>query len=91
MAGRRICRRPRALAIAARASPAQPRASSGSALLGLKTGDTIRVTPDDTGRDPVLGRLVAVDGYEIVLRRRDERVGEINIHFPRAGFDVERA
>ena len=60
-------------------------------MLGLEIGDAIRVTPDDTGRDPVSGGLVAVDDHAIVLRRQDERLGDINVHFPRAGFDVERA
>jgi hypothetical protein len=48
----------------------------------------VSVTPDDTGRDPVVGRLVAASAHEVVLRRTDPQVGEINVHFPRAGFDV---
>jgi glutathione S-transferase len=61
------------------------------ALLGLRVGDNVSVTPDDTGRDSATGRLVAVTPREIVLRRHDERLGELNVHFPRAGFAVERA
>jgi hypothetical protein len=49
------------------------------------------MTPDDSGRDPVIGRLVAVTAHEVVLRRHDERLGDLNVHFPRAGFDIERA
>ena len=55
---------------------------------GLKAGTQVVVTPDDTGRDPVHGLLLAADAQEIVLRYTHPRVGELNLHFPRAGFDV---
>lgn len=81
-----------ALALALRSTPAgAPPEQDAAGLSGLQPGEQVRVTPDDTGRDPVAGRLVAVTANEIVLRRHDEQVGEIQIHFPRAGFDVEPA
>ena len=49
------------------------------------------VTPDDTGRDPVVGELVASDVHEIVIRRSDREIGEVCVHFPRAGFVVAPA
>jgi len=55
---------------------------------GLKSGAIVLVAADDTGRDPVRGQLLAADAQEIVIRTEHPRVGEINIHFPRAGFDV---
>jgi glutathione S-transferase len=54
----------------------------------LKAGAAVIVTPDDTGRDPVQGTLLAADAEELVIRSSHPRVGEINIHFPRAGFDI---
>jgi hypothetical protein len=48
----------------------------------------VTVTPDDTGRDPVVGELVASSADEIVIRRSDAVVGEVCIHFPRAEFVV---
>jgi hypothetical protein len=51
----------------------------------------VTVTPDDTGRDPVVGELVASSADEIVIRRSDPVVGEVCIHFPRAGFVVASA
>jgi glutathione S-transferase len=81
-----------ALAIAAKATPADPsQATAASDLPSCRLGDRVSVTPDDTGRDPVLGTLVASSAQEIVLRRTDTQVGEINVHFPRAGFDVAPA
>ncbi|MCA3574657.1 MAG: hypothetical protein IOC86_12130 [Aestuariivirga sp.] len=47
--------------------------------------------PDDTGRDPVRGRLPAADAQHLTLRYEHPRVGEVNMHFPRAGFDVTPA
>ena len=58
---------------------------------GRKPGQTVTVTPDDTGRDPVVGELVASDVHEIVIRRSDREIGEVCVHFPRAGFLVPPA
>jgi hypothetical protein len=58
---------------------------------GRKPGLTVTVTPDDTGRDPVVGELVASDVHEIVIRRSDREIGEVCVHFPRAGFVVAPA
>ena len=59
--------------------------------IGRKPGQTVSVTPDDTGRDPVIGELVASDVHEIVIRRSDREIGEVCVHFPRAGFVVAPA
>jgi glutathione S-transferase len=56
--------------------------------IGRKPGQVVSVTPDDTGRDPVIGELVTSGIDEIVIRRRDPAIGEICVHFPRAGFVV---
>ena len=56
--------------------------------IGRKAGQVVSVTPDDTGRDPVIGELVTSGIDEIVIRRRDPAIGEVCVHFPRAGFVV---
>jgi hypothetical protein len=48
----------------------------------------VTVTPDDTGRDPVAGEVIRADNQEIVIRRSDPQIGEVLVHFPRAGFVV---
>jgi glutathione S-transferase len=58
---------------------------------GRRPGDRVRVYADDYGRDPVEGEIVASSTHEIAILRRDERVGEVVVHFPRAGFVVEPA
>lgn len=55
---------------------------------GLTSGTLVLVRTDDTGRDVVRGQLLAANAQEIVLRSGHPEVGEVNIHFPRAGFDV---
>jgi glutathione S-transferase len=59
--------------------------------VGRQPGQTVTVTPDDTGRDPVIGELVASGVHEIVIRRSDPAIGEVCVHFPRAGFVVAPA
>lgn len=54
-------------------------------------GTRVRVRADDYGRDPVEGALVFLDADEIAVRRRDERVGKIVVHFPRLGYDLRAA
>ena len=77
-----------ALDVALRSEPGTPATPRDADPSGLKAGTVVTVTPDDTGRDPVCGTLVAADAEAVVLRRAHPRVGEVNVHFPRAGFDV---
>jgi glutathione S-transferase len=80
-----------ALAVAARSQPEAPTIVPDGDPSGLKAGAQVVVTADDTGRDPIQGTLLAADAQELVIRSAHPRVGEINIHFPRTGFDVVAA
>lgn len=80
-----------ALDIARGAEPVRPALPADGDPSGLRDGTAVTVTPDDTGRDPVAGVLVAASDQEVVIRRRDGRVGEVQVHFPRAGYDVAAA
>lgn len=53
---------------------------------GFKAGQKISVTPDDTGKVPVEGVLVGLTSDRVSIQRSDARVGEVVVHFPRAGF-----
>lgn len=57
---------------------------------GLTPGDRIAVMADDYGRDPIVGELVSSSAQHVAIRREDPRVGEIVVHFPRAGFLVTK-
>jgi glutathione S-transferase len=58
---------------------------------GLKPGDRVRVGAADYGTEAVDGELVFTGLDEIALKRRDERAGEVVVHFPRQGFRIDRA
>ena len=77
-----------ALDIAARAKPETPPAEDSGDPNGRKVGDKVRVVPDDYGKVEVQGEIVSLSAQHIAIRREDERVGEIVVHFPRAGFLV---
>ena len=75
-----------ALAIAKAAEPATPASTGSLDLNGRRLGEQISVTPDDTGRDPVSGELAELSIDEIAIHRHDPLVGDVTVHFPRAGF-----
>jgi glutathione S-transferase len=77
-----------ALAIAAKASSETVAENDPDDPNGRKVGDRVRVMPDDYGRVEVSGEIVSLSAQHIAIRRLDERVGEVVVHFPRAGFSV---
>ncbi len=87
--GRREEMRPEeALAIAAKASPETVAENDPDDPNGRKVGDKVVVVPDDYGKVEVFGEIVSLSAQHIAIGRVDERVGEIVVHFPRAGFLV---
>jgi glutathione S-transferase len=80
-----------ALEIARQAKPETKAAADPNDPEGRKPGVMISVMADDTGRDPVTGELVSSSAQEIVIKRDDPIVGEVMVHFPRAGFIVSTA
>ncbi len=79
-----------ALAIArAATSDAQP-ATDAADPRGLKSGDKVTVSADDYGRDPVAGEIVFSNRHEIAIKRNAPEVGDVVVHFPRAGFVVAK-
>jgi glutathione S-transferase len=77
-----------ALAIAAKASPETVAENDPDDPNGRKVGDRVAVVPDDYGKVPVGGEIVSLSAQHIAIRRIDDRVGEVVVHFPRAGFLV---
>lgn len=75
-----------ALGVAREAEPAAETRGVAVNSLGLQAGQPVSVTPDDTGRDPTVGTLVALDHQTIVIRREAPECGAVHVHFPRAGF-----
>lgn len=81
-----------ALRIAKEAKPQTQRQQDANDPLGRKSGQQVKVVPDDTGKDdPVTGELIASSRDSIAILRNDPLVGEVIVHFPRAGFVVTPA
>ncbi len=77
-----------ALDVAARASPLSPRSADPDDPNGRRPGDRVAIVPDDYGKVEVSGEIVSLSAQHIAIRRHDPRVGEVVVHFPRAGFNV---
>ena len=79
-----------ALAIAKAAiSDAQP-ATDDADPRGFKSGDKVTVSADDYGRDAIAGEIVFSNRHEIAIKRSAPDVGDVVVHFPRAGFAVAK-
>lgn len=77
-----------ALAVAKAATSTEVEAADPHEPNGLKPGQSVTVMADDYGRDPISGVLVSSSAHRIAIRRNDPAVGEVVVHFPRAGFWV---
>jgi len=77
-----------ALAIAAKAKPQTAAKEDPDDPNGRRVGDRVRVAPEDYGKVEVLGEIVSLSAQHVAIRRIDDRVGEIVVHFPRAGFRI---
>lgn len=57
---------------------------------GLKSGMPVIVAPDvDGGEQPVEGKLIAADPEVITIHRIEPGIGDLHVHFPRAGYQVK--
>ena len=77
-----------ALAIAKAATSEARRAEDSFDPRGFKPGAKVKVSADDYGRDAIAGEIVFSNAHEIAIARNDAAVGELVVHFPRAGFTV---
>ena len=77
-----------ALRIARESSPTTAVSVDTAEPNGLRAGQVVQVVADDYGFDPVRGELVATSADDVAIRRVDERVGDVVVHFPRLGFRV---
>jgi glutathione S-transferase len=77
-----------ALDIAARATSTAVPASDECDPCGRKVGDRVSVAADDYGKTEIEGEVVLLAAQHIGIRRHDARVGEVVVHFPRAGYVV---
>ncbi|MFY0525539.1 glutathione S-transferase family protein [Archangium gephyra] len=75
------------------AAASKPLPTEGEAFVdlhGLSRGARVTVSATDYGTDPVEGELVLSRPNELAVRRVDARAGEVVVHFPRLGFQVQK-
>jgi glutathione S-transferase len=77
-------------AAARSASPSRGGGVDPDDALHLAAGEQVAVTPDDYGRDSVIGELVTLSLQEVAVRRSEPRVGTVVVHFPRIGYRVAK-
>lgn len=79
-----------AVQLAAASNPLSTEGEAFFDLHGLSRGARVTVAPIDYGIDPVEGELVLSRPNELAVRRVDARAGELVVHFPRLGFQVQK-
>lgn len=74
------------------AKESEPRASTGIDEydpIGIRAGTTVVVSPTDYAECNVVGELVETTVRTLSIRRNDDRVGDVVVHFPKIGYSVE--
>ncbi len=77
-----------ALDVARNSEPQTAERGDPDAAIGGQPGERVQVMPDDYAKVPVSGTLVASSAQHIAIRRQNTEVGDVVVHFPRAGFIV---
>jgi len=77
-----------ALEIASRNQPAPPEQSDPADPSGCKVGDKVAVFADEPVKTEITGEVVSLSVAQVAIRRHDLKVGEVVVHFPRAGYVV---
>jgi hypothetical protein len=70
------------------ARAASPRALPDSTQDQALLGKTVSVAPNDYGRIPVEGTLVASTDERWIVARDEDAVGRVHVHLPRQGFVI---
>jgi glutathione S-transferase len=82
------------IAICANNTPAAIENKSTNSIFqdghGIPLGSLVTVASESFGPETTEGELVAATRMHYTLRRQDERVGEVHVHFPRIGFVLKK-
>src|SRR5262249_3094727 len=77
-----------ALEIGTQSTPQAKVAADPADPNGRKPGDVVSIHSDDAWKTDIRGEIVSLSAQHIAIRRRDERAGDIVVHFPRVGFTI---
>jgi len=76
----------------AAARDSEPRAVPASIKdTPIEVGASVKVGPSDYGTVPITGTLAAVTEDRIIVTRDTSDFGKLNVHFPRAGYSLNKA
>jgi len=78
-----------AIAVAAASQPALLHDDLFQDEHGIALGSQVRVGAESFGREASEGELVAATRMHYTLRRTDECVGTVHVHFPRIGYGLK--
>jgi hypothetical protein len=78
-----------ALAIARDSKPADVHGEVAVAEDGPRVGDAVAITANDYGPEQSRGTVLRATADEITILREDPALGEIAVHFPRAGYRID--
>lgn len=77
-----------ALEIGTRSTPTAKPSADPNDPNGRKPSDVVSVHSDDAWQTDLRGEIVSLSAQHIAIRRKDDRAGDVVIHFPRAGFTI---
>ena len=55
----------------------------------LPVGKMIAIKPNDYGQEETVGEIVWVTAEALAVKRTDEQVGDVLVHYPRLGYLFE--
>lgn len=61
-----------------------------SDINGLKRGDDVTVHATDYGKNKIAGKLILSSDEEIIIERVSDKAGRLMVHFPKAGFEINK-
>jgi glutathione S-transferase len=79
-----------ALAIARDAAPADVGGGELTRRNGWAVGDRVAIAADDYGPEESRGTIVRLAPDEVTTLRQEPALGEIAVHFPRAGYRIRK-
>ena len=79
-----------ALAIARDAEPAPVKDADALRVNNIGVGDEVAITADDYGVEESCGTLTRLTAELISIRRKDPALGNLAVHFPRAGYRLRK-
>ena len=80
-----------ALDLARATSPATKPYIEESNAEGFELGERVQIRPHLAGRNPTVGALCVLARHRMAITHRNERVGDMVVHFPRIGYVLSRA